>query len=143
MLVLVIILSVESCSNLCRKHRSVSCSCAIGKPHSEELTTLEKEAFNQCGVVVPTRVLVYNELAVKTNRTVSARTRQQTLRDNSGFVYSHSGRNQYALLKKVVVCDGREYAVALTLSHATRQLCSDEVTNAKLNSHLTTLNPPL
>lgn len=103
------------------------------------------EAFNHCGVEVSpnTSVPVYYKLFIPAkNRTVIARTRQTGLRDNSCFVH-FDGRRQCALLKKVVVLDGKEFAVAVPLSKATRQLCSDSVTNAKLNSHLCTFNPPL
>lgn len=75
------------------------------------------------------------------NRTVSVRKRQ-TLRDNSGFVYSSGGTQHYAILKKIV-SHGDEYALAIALSPATHQLCSDNTTNSRLNDHLTTLNPPM
>ena len=86
---------------------------------------------------------VYQKLAINTNRTVSARTNKKTLCDNLCFVYSSCGRNQYALLKKVVSCGVEEYAIGVLMVPARRQLCCDDVTKAKLNSHLTTLNPPM
>ena len=127
-----------------RHHQGGMGTCAvIGKPRSEELTTSEIEVFQRCGVEMPTttKVLVYQQMIVA-NKTVSVGMKRRTLRDNSGFVYSSGGTQHFAILKKIV-SHGDEYALAFALSPATHQLCSDDTTNAGLNDHLTTFNPPM
>ena len=130
-----------------RNRLAVTQVCGVGKPHSEQLTTSEKELFNKCGVLVPatSQVIAYKAMLIpETNRTVAARASRQTLRDNSCFIYSttSSSRCEYALLKKVVVFDsGEAFAIASSMSRASRQLCKDAVTGANLDAHLVALNP--
>lgn len=134
---------ISSVCTDCRDDHNVSKTCGVGKPHSEHLNTSEREAFSQRGVVIPAnaRVLVYQKLAIAaTRRTVAASSSRQTLRDNSCFVYC---RNEYALLQKVISFSGEEFALAVPLSRATKQLCNDDVTNSELNAHLSTLDPPV
>ena len=120
-----------------------------GYSHNYTLSTSEKELFVATNISLKsTDVQSYPIVYLSNfNRVISAKTRSKaTKRNNSCIQYLSGEEYMYGIVQKIFLCScsGNENSCFLLIQHLEKnicsQLCHDEITNAKLDSHIIQCN---
>ena len=120
--------------------------CVYGKPLPYKLTEEDKLTFQSCNITIPSSsVVTYKKIhLISSGRFIIATPKLKTLRDNSGIIFKNmDGRQCYGQLLNVICFDSSERSIKLCyllinqLTPASKTLCQDSDTNARLNDHIT------
>ena len=81
-------------------------------------------------------------LLTKTNRIITTDSKV-TMRDNSCIAYSKHGSRRIGIVHKIIhVPEHNTFIIVYPLEPSNNKLCSDTVTNAAIDIHITQLHPP-
>ena len=126
--------------------------CVHGRPVGIQLANQELKLFTEASFAAPEKTaLAYSKLHLRnTNRFITAKPRSRSrIRDNSGVMYKdRTGSICYGQLENIFLFESNQdvqvFAKILYLPPARVQegLCTDSVTDARLNDHIVTLNTP-
>lgn len=120
----------------------------FGKPQSGTLSRSETTLCEEANIDVPSdEVLYYSGLALSSS-TVTVATRSLTSkRDNSCVrIVDHKGLVQWGLVQTIfsfkLSSSPTYYCLVQLLPTVSQQICTDEISNARLEDHLVACKPP-
>lgn len=120
----------------------------IGKPQRGELSLAEITLLYEAYIGVPsTEVMFYPGLCLSKYTTIMARSKARTTkRDNSCLAYlDKTSTRCWGVLEKVFAFNNgstSEHLCLLSTLSVAQELCNDDVTFAKFQSHYVACNPP-
>lgn len=120
----------------------------VGHPKCTLLLPCELNCFHEAGITLlgEEQYVMYPKIyIVSRDRTVMSKFCSRSVKRNDSCIkYSDAGICHYGIVKKIVLDATSEqcYVFIYHLHPATVQLCCDTITNAKLNDHVSSFQPP-
>ena len=121
----------------------------IGSPQHSALTPLESSLFKEANILIPPdvlEVLLWPSLSLSNSNIIVPQHRSRsTKRNNSCISYVDTTKGaHWAILEKIFSFkdEARHYCLVSKLIPLDAQICTDDVTNARLHSHLVVCQPP-
>ena len=118
----------------------------LGRSQSDMLSEDETKLCDECGITVfSPEILVYSGLIVS-NSTITSVTRSQTTKRSNSCVMIEGAKYTRGLVEKVFSFKNADsspyYCLVSLLRPIKEQLCTDMVTNARLEDHFVACEPP-
>ena len=120
----------------------------IGSPQPSTLTPFESSLFEKANILIPpnaSEIFLWPSMSLSNNIIVPQYRSRSTKRNNSCINYVDTTKAvHWGMLEKLISFkdDTHYYCLVSKLIPLDTQICTDDVTNAKLHNHLIVCQPP-
>ena len=114
----------------------------MGYPHNCVLSTTEKELFASSNICLHHEDFQTYPIIHLSNRIIAAKSRSKAIRRNNSCIqYLNCENYMYGIVEKIFVCENSCFILIQDLAKQNHvQLCSDDVTDAKIDNHIIACN---